>query len=564
MAEEVRRIYYNPVQLRTQWIGANVSVMVCGRRTGKTEGMAAPFVLKMVTRMPGSTGGIVVPTFLHGLTNTIPGTLAALVKLGYKEGVHYVIGRQPPKWFAEPKIRPTAWTHVIAFWNGSVAVILSQDRAYAANSLTLSWLLIDEAKFIDHHKLKEQTIPANGGIKSFFGGRSCNHAMMILSDMPQSKRGSWFLNYRDEMDPRIIEGIEGLVYEHWRLRKRRDELALRGEAIPDHLERGLRRVDRQLNQLRSVAVYYRECSSLENIELIGERYIRQMKRDLTPLTFRTSILCQRIGTLHDGFYSNFTEDHMYDGSDAVFLDDAWDKLTRGGQSEGDVFGGGWKRDVFGVATPENCGADADVDTDEPLCIGMDYNANINCMVVGQPRGRRLNVVKSFYVKFMRKIVELIGDFCQYYRGHRNKTVIFYYDSTAKGQNFFDNTPDVYGLVTGELERHGWRVIPVYLGNPMRHDEKYRLINLSFTGRNRLVPMVNRENNRDLITALQCAGVSVGRLGFQKDKSGEKERESEEDLLEHRTDITDAFDTLVIGCEKYPQSGGGGIFIPIGL
>ena len=29
-------------------------------------------------------------------------------------------------------------------------------------------------------------------------------------------------------------------------------------------------------------------------------------------------------------------------------------------------------------------------------------------------------------------------------------------------------------------------------------------------------------------------------------------QSEEDLLEHRTDGTDAFDTLYIGCEKFPQ------------
>ena len=38
----------------------------------------------------------------------------------------------------------------------------------------------------------------------------------------------------------------------------------------------------------------------------------------------------------------------------------------------------------------------------------------------------------------------------------------------------------------------------------------------------------------------------------KNKSGEKLAESEEDLLEHRTDGTDAFDTLYIGCEKFPQ------------
>ena len=65
---------------------------------------------------------------------------------------------------------------------------------------------------------------------------------------------------------------------------------------------------------------------------------------------------------------------------------------------------------------------------------------------------------------------------------------------------------------------------------------------------RLMPYFNRSNNPDLILAIQSAGVSNGRNGFRKDKSGEKLAESEEDLLEHRTD---AFDTLYIGCEKFP-------------
>ncbi len=56
---------------------------------------------------------------------------------------------------------------------------------------------------------------------------------------------------------------------------------------------------------------------------------------------------------------------------------------------------------------------------------------------------------------------------------------------------------------------------------------------------------------DLILAIQSAGVSRGRNGFRKDKSGEKLAESEESLLEHRTDGSDAFDTLYIGAEKFP-------------
>ena len=525
-----KKVYFNKPQRLTQLIGANTTVIVAGRRTGKTDSIAAPFVLRNMQRMPGSTGGIVVPTFKHGLTNTIPGLLAAWKRWGYIEGIHYVVGRKPPKSFRQPIIDPKDYEHVISFYNGSVAVIISQDRPGSSNSLTLSWLLVDEAKFIDYAKLKDETLPANGGIKSHFGKHSFNHSIMILSDMPQTQKGSWFLHYRDKMDPELINTIEATVYEIWRTKERIRTLNASGKPVPPYLKGYLRRLDRDLNKMRSVAVYYREYSSIENLQLLGENYIKQMKRDLTPLTFQTSILCQRIGIAKDGFYSSMREGHKYDANDNQYLD------TLGYD--------------YDFATLDSR-ADKDVDPDAPICIGMDYNANINWIVAGQPRDRRLNVVKSFYVKFERKIPALVEDFCRYYAGHRNKTVVYYYDATALGSNYAVNEQDFHYNVVKEFERHGWRIESVYLGNPMHHDEKYLLINNAFAGKQRLMPFFNRSNNEDLILAIQSAGVSNGRNGFRKDKSGEKLAESEEDLLEHRTDGTDAFDTLYIGCEKFP-------------
>ena len=532
-----KQVYFNKPQRLTQLIAANTTVIVAGRRTGKTDSIAAPFVLRNMQRMPGSTGGIVVPTFKHGLTNTLPGLLAAWKRWGYINGLHYVVGRKPPKSFARPIIEPNDYEHVISFYNGSCAVIISQDRPGSSNSLTLSWLLVDEAKFIDYQKLKDETLPANGGIKSHFGKHSCNHSIMILSDMPQTQKGSWFLHYRDKMDADLIRTIEGTVYEIWRVKQRIRSLRTAGQPVPDYLQGHLRRLDTALNKMRSVAVYYREYSSIENLQLLGENYIKQMKRDLTPLTFQTSILCQRIGIAKDGFYSSMREGHKYDASNFSQLDELF-------------------RSSLVISKGEVCAnldatCDADVDPDAPLCIGMDYNANINWIVTGQPRDRRLNIVKSFYVKFERKIPALIDDFCNYYRNHRNKTVIYYYDATALNSNYAVNEQDVRWWVIHELERHGWTVEAVYLGNPMRHDEKYLLINQAFAGRQRLMPFFNRTNNEDLILAIQAAGVSRGRNGFRKDKAGEKLAETEEDLLEHRTDGTDAFDTLYIGAEKFP-------------
>lgn len=173
-------------------------------------------------------------------------------------------------------------------------------------------------------------------------------------------------------------------------------------------------------------------------------------------------------------------------------------------------------------------------------------------MAGQPSGKRLNVLKSFFVKHDRKIPELIDDFCRYYDCMERKEVIYYFDSTALGNNYAVNEQDFHWVVCDFFRQHGWEVTSVYLGNPMAHEEKHLLINRGFAGNQRLTPYFNRQNNDSLILAIQTAGVSNGSKGFKKDKSGEKLPESEENLLELRTDGTDAFDTLYIGCEKFPQ------------
>ena len=63
---------------------------------------------------------------------------------------------------------------------------------------------------------------------------------------------------------------------------------------------------------------------------------------------------------------------------------------------------------------------------------------------------------------------------------------------------------------------------------------------------------NRQNKDDLILVIQSVGVERGRYGFRMNKSMEKQPKSEENLLVHRTDGTDVFDTLYIGCENFSQ------------
>lgn len=532
-----KKIYFNPPQQEVMYTGAHTVVFVGGRRIGKTHGVAAPFLLRNFQRMPGSSGAFIASTYKRALTNTIPGTLAALDSWGFKRDIHYFIGRRPPKvvGFKKPRIEPAEYEYVISFYNGSIIYIISQDRPGTSNSLTLDYLICDEAKFLDFEKLKDETFPANGGYKGYFGNRSYHHSVLIISDMPTTKKGSWFLRYEEKSDPELIETIQGVIFEIWKTKDRIKLLHAENKPVPDYLKYYLRKMYTDLAELRSVCVYYKEFSSIENLEVLGDSYIKQMKRDLPPLVFQTSILCRKVGVMKDGFYNNMRESiNYYVANDNHYLDSLeykFDKISDSSSLQ-----------------------DSDVDRNAPIYIGMDYNANINWIVAGQPQARTMRVLKSFYVKYERKLREVVQDFCRYYRHHREKTVVYYYDNTALGSNYAVNDEDFKSVVCSEFAKHNWKVRPIHIGNPMRHMEKWLIISEGFAGKSGLIPMLNSNNNEELILAMETTGVYKGAEGFKKDKRGEKLAETEEDRLEYRTDGTDAFDTLYIGCTKFPQAG----------
>jgi hypothetical protein len=97
------------------------------------------------------------------------------------------------------------------------------------------------------------------------------------------------------MDPDLINMIQFLVSEIYRF-KNLPQNSYTTKLLNDYR--------RKLAQFRSVAVYYREWSSIENIELLGKKYIAQMKRDLPPLVFQPALMCIRRAS-SGGFYPAF-------------------------------------------------------------------------------------------------------------------------------------------------------------------------------------------------------------------------------------------------------------------
>lgn len=531
--------YLNPAQAYMLALLTKDMTMVGGRGIGKGL-IAASLLRRNVEGMPGSNTALVGPNSKRMWTNIIPSWDTHLRRWGFVENVHYAWGKKPAKdWgWKDPIIKPMNWENTLSFWNGSYATVISQDRKGTSNSQSFDFVLIDEAKFINFEQLKDETYPANRGNGNAFGHLYYHHGICKFSDMPTTKKGSWFLNDREKCDPEKVKMLEGLILELSMVKQRLADMVAahqRPSAAELHY---LRRLSRTVNMLRAETYLYKEFSSIQNLEILGEEFIRQCYRDMPPATFRTTIMCRRVEHSEDSFYNAKTDRNLYTAVDKSYIDSLGFDMDR-------------LRHV-------DCRTDADIIPTEPLWVAMDANANINWAVIGQPGAdMKLRILKSFFVKYERRLPELVDDICLYYGPLKHKEVVFAFDSTFVGNNYGVSKADFHSIVTQRFIEHGWVVRELYIGQPWQHPVKQQLINGMFLGQRTYRILINEENNPDLLNSIDSAMTVNGTN--QKDKSGEKKPETEEDPLQGRTDGSDAFDTLCIAVEvgNAPVHGGGG-------
>ena len=521
MAEKQKQ-YFNDAQLYPLYMSPRDLVCEMGRGTGKGL-IDAARLIQVMQWMPGSCTGFVSPSFKKCLTTTLPSLLVHWERWGYKRDIHYTVGKKPwkaLKW-KDPIFTPQNWENCIGFYNGSVCQIISQDREGMSNGMSIDHILIDEAKFVEYEKLKNETMQTNRGNEMYFRNCHLHHGLTITCDTATTKKGSWFMNYEQKQDKELVKVIEGLAYLKWQNQQRMKQHPERAK----YYQAEIQKLDRDLFILRKNCLLYCRYPSIFNLAVLGEDFIRRMKRDLPALTFATSIMCKHIGIARDGFYGSMRESvNWYTAPYTSKL-----ALEMVGSLE------------------DSCLLDADCDPNAPLVIAFDANTNINWLVVGQVGiDGKLYVLKSFSVKYdtLDAVVDL---FNAYYKYHKNRQVYFVFDSTFKGQGYGANqNEDFYILITNLLLSAGWVVEQVYIGNPMHHVDKYHLINRMFVGKAAHQVFINQDNNADLLLSITTAAI----YNENKDKRGEKLAETEEDKLEARTDGSDAFDTLCIGVEKF--------------
>ena len=631
-------------------MGARDERDIAARRTGKTDGLVAPYVWMTSNSMPGMLGAWVAVSRQQGFSKTIPGTMAAMERMfGFQIGIHMGWGR-PPKHVRPSIFKPKSYENIIWFANGAQWALISLSQTASANSYTFSACVGDECRFFPKKKVDEELMPALSGQTHPLGDINFSdynplyRSTRFVSDASLTAKGSWLEREDEKLDleietgkfkgktyrwvqgeledyadkviryndllynakkmghtPHVVpaevktmiravalkmlkhEGMFRILPNHGKkITKNMVDMAVNyklvtaedAELIYDYeylitpeedfemqmFLRSKKFQDGYLRELRRSAFVVRRASTLENVDVLGEEYIRQMKRDLPPYTFMVSILNVKIKKSNDGFYSNLDIDHVHG-----YIPDEIDPLSQANfrtEKATGIIGGkkitseSYQPDFKELSERNDCRMDADCMNDLPLYLAFDYNANINTLVVGQVYQRdgveAVNVIKSFYVKNERKLRELVDDFSHYYAPKRavKRDVVYFYDATAKqGASYALTDERFYQAVIKELKRNGWDVTAIDMGVPEKHEVKHRIINNGLAGIEYPAIRINQPNNPDLIIAMQLCEVSIGYQGFRKDKSQEKKPETEENLpLQQRTDFTDAFDSLYLGCK----------------
>ena len=562
LTHNIRYFYLNPAQLTVYNFGARDTTVEAGRGTGKTDGLLVPYMIRCIQSMPGGSGIFLGNSIKQLFSRTIPAVIMALERYGFKEGVHFVRGHAPKKLgFREPYSRPQRWDNVLHFYNGFVWYLISTAVVGSANGMSVFAVAGDEAKFIPESKFNGEIIATLRGasIKSDHPGFNdkmnpfCKSTFLV-SDAPLTPRQAWLYKRKKQDTETVNTQIADMLAELHVL----PELAEAPKFI------------RTLQKIRCQSSAYFRFSTLENVDILGEDFISRMQKQMPPGVFDIAIRNVENTVTKDGYYYtlNIDEIHGYRNSDDSQLEVAAKKFTKKFVTNTVSGGRSVRVETEGIDFSEaqkskNCIFDTDIIPGEPLRIAFDYNANINAMVVGQTPSKAntqtLKILNSLVVKNGRKLEALCGDFCKYYSPHQGSCneVIFYYDSTAKqgGSYASENAEDTkfYNIVKRVLGKYGWKVTCVEMGRPMAHNQKFEFLNGCLAGTQRPLIRINIENNeRTLIQAMDLTMVKQTSKGFAKYKDAEKLKSLDNDELGETasqsgiTDITDAFDTLVIG------------------
>lgn len=440
-----------------------------GRGAAKTTDILTERMIAIVHDMPGAPCAWISDTFTNLTQNVIPTVLESLERKGYREGIHYVIEKQPPSFneaemadlpeelrehFWKPRNRIISYKRVIIFYTGTNFTFGSLDRPSTLAGRSYVCLLGDEGKYFKESKVATML----KGVRGYpeYAHSVFYRGVTFTSDVADPSRigeYDWLGKYAKTMDVEAIVLVikVGLTYNE----SMRAYLAAKERWVKSGTAEDLKECRRlfaianewylnwiKARQRKEAANFYIRGSSFVNVDILSTDWFADAVKGEVP-DLKTAILSLR-PTLSSGdrFYAALSESHFYyDGID----EQAYDKLS--------------------LREAEDCRVLKYLDTSRPLRLGVDFG-NMCSMVIGQDgrlQGRTcLRVLKFLYTLAPEYVADLGKKFRTFFAPMENKVVHLYYDR-AGNQYAKVKKSQVEELkraieIDGETGKHtGWTV-----------------------------------------------------------------------------------------------------------
>lgn len=525
---EPKQIHHNIPQLLFNLVRAHITLCFWGRGTGKTEGPGVDFTLYNALTMPRSLGGLVSVSYDKLLTFILPKIIKGWERYGYIEGVHFWSRKFAPEHLKRkrPYLSPTQANHFVHLYNGSGLQLISLDRAGISNAADLDYIYADECKLYDYEKFKE-VLHTNRGNDEHFGHLSQHHSILYTTDRPSDSSGDWLYDIADKADPELFDLIMMIQQRIYELQ---DEIAnARTKKSRNEKLKLIEGFEEQLNEARSEMVYVSEASTLDNVHALGADIIKDLKRSLSDIVYRLSVLNERVKEVEDGFYKDLEESHGSYATNHKWID---------------------RQEIDIKNAKADCRWYNDSMTKEPLDIGMDFNGKITNVLTGQDSGKGYRFLHSGFHR--GKLQDLFRKVWHpFWEHHECKVVNFYYDHTTIGVKA-DSDNNYADEVINILKQLGWHVNAVFIGQQPTHRSRYLLWERILSGSDNDLPTFtfNRSTCEYWYDVCKQTGTIINRDGFGKDKRDEKKKNFDQTKAPH---ITDAGDTLLLGAVYFNRN-----------
>ena len=215
-----------------------------------------------------------------------------------------------------------------------------------------------------------------------------------------------------------------------------------------------------------------------------------------------------------------------------------------------------------TGVPVDCRGDADLVKGQPLILGIDWGASINCLSVNQhiTALNEYRTIKSMYVLGSEQKIQddLFNDFHKYYQHHDNKMLFLWFDNSGNINTGITRQTRAE-QARKQLQALGWNVRLMTIGgrNP-DHELKHVLWSLILKGDHPRLPTyrINIANCRELYLSMKHARSRPANDGaVKKDKASERSKVTQR---QHATDLSDANDSPVYGMFRHLMRSSGGL------